>query len=91
MRLLIRDFLTPARRQAFARTLADIDAPTLIAWGRHDGLLPLRNAYRGVEALPGAQLVIFDDSAHVPMLEQPEAFNQRVAAFLSNDGRPGPG
>ncbi len=81
-RLLVADFLLPGQRRDFARKLSSIAAPTLIVWGRHDGLLPIRNAYAGIENMPGAQLKIFENSAHSPMLEEPETFNRVVLEFL---------
>jgi pimeloyl-ACP methyl ester carboxylesterase len=81
-RLLLTDFLLPGRRASFARQLSAINRPTLIAWGRHDGLLPVSNAFAGVKQIPHAHLRIFENSAHAPMMEEPEAFNAAVQEFL---------
>jgi len=81
-RLLLEDFLSPARRRQFNQRLQDIDVPTLIAWGLHDGLLPVRNAEAGQQNLPHARLEVFTRSAHSPMLEEPDRFAEVVAAFL---------
>jgi pimeloyl-ACP methyl ester carboxylesterase len=72
--------------------LPEIAVPTLIVYGRYDGLIP--NPYlhpgtpravfeAGAEAIPGAQLVEIDDAGHLLQVEQPEAFVDAVAAFLS--------
>lgn len=81
-RLLLADFLWYRQRAAFVERLACIKAPTLVAWGRHDGILALENAREGIARIPGASLEIFEDSAHEPMLEQPEAFIQILQKFL---------
>jgi len=54
-----------------------IAAPTLIVWGRHDPVIPLRTGRRIARTIPGAQLVMID-SGHVPYTTDP----QGVAAAL---------
>lgn len=82
MRLLLTDFLLPGKLSLFNRQLDAITQPTLIAWGRHDALLPVANALAGARRMPNARLRIFENSAHAPMLEEPEAFNSAVLEFL---------
>jgi pimeloyl-ACP methyl ester carboxylesterase len=82
VRLLLEDFISPSRRREFNQRLGSIDVPTLIAWGLHDGLLPVRNAEAGQQNLPHARLEVFTQSAHSPMLEEPERFAEVVATFL---------
>ena len=56
-----------------------IDIPTLIIWGRHDQLISVDNAQVFQRDIRGSQLVIFEDSGHVPMEESPtETFNAMV-------------
>lgn len=66
--------------------LADITIPSLVLWGRHDGILPVELAYTTLEALgtPDADksLHIFEESAHSPMLEEPEDFADVVSGFI---------
>ena len=63
------------------RRLARIDAPTLLAWGAHDRLVPLVCAEAWRKAIPGATLRVFDGSGHVPHLEEPEAVADAVVEF----------
>src|SRR5215472_3799428 len=51
--------------------LEEVRVPVLITSGRHDEATPAiaRIAYRGI---PGARWTIFDQSAHMPHLEEPE-------------------
>jgi pimeloyl-ACP methyl ester carboxylesterase len=84
LRVLLVDFLLPRRRRGFAQRLANISAPTMIVWGRHDGLLPVRDAFAGIKHMPASRLCIFEHSAHLPFLEEAESFNTILRAFLDN-------
>lgn len=67
------------------RLAAGIAAPTLIFWGAKDWLLPV-TAARGLrQTIPGARLLIYRQSGHCPMVDQPERWNRDVEAFL--DGK----
>jgi len=37
-------------------------------------------------AIPGSELVVIPSAAHLSNLEQPDAFNQALAAFLDKVG-----
>jgi pimeloyl-ACP methyl ester carboxylesterase len=60
---------------------AAIRVPTLIVWGRHDPVLPLRDAEAARRALPRARSVVLD-TGHVPFAEDPEGFLGAVLPFL---------
>jgi len=62
--------------------LAQFRARSLVLWGRNDPLLLVSLAERMAHAIPGAELVIFEDAAHSSMLEQPSRFNTVVQRFL---------
>jgi proline-specific peptidase len=61
--------------------LADVAVPTLITAGRHDSLL-LELCERWRALLPDGRLRVFDDSSHMPYIEEPEAYVDAVARFL---------
>ena len=64
------------------RRLARIAAPTLLCWGAHDRLAPLNPCGQTwTKEIPGATLRVFDDSGHVPHLEEPEAVARTVLDF----------
>jgi len=63
------------------RRLARITTPTLLAWGAHDRLAPLVCAEAWRKEIPGAVLRVFEDSGHVPHLEEPEAVAAAVGEF----------
>ena len=65
--------------------LPKISCPTLIVWGAHDTLVPVKDATRMQELIPGARRVVFERTGHVAMLERPERFNRLLREFLDED------
>ena len=64
--------------------LSAIKQPTLIIWGRADGLTPLAEyGDRFKREITGAELVVFEKSGHVPMVEQAAEFNDALLKFLA--------
>jgi len=51
-------------------------------WGRQDRLVPLRRSHTLLRRIPHARLHVLERCGHLPMLEQPAAFNRVVAEFL---------
>jgi proline iminopeptidase len=68
--------------------MAAIRTPTLITWGRHDGILPVAQAQEAFEALgtdpTSKSVVVFEDSAHEPMTEEPAAWVEAVTTFVDH-------
>ena len=64
-----------------------IKRPTLIIWGRQDGLLPLANGERFNKDIVGSKLIVIDQCAHVPNLEKPGEFNAAVLKFLGENSQ----
>jgi L-proline amide hydrolase len=61
--------------------LPEISAPTLLVSGRHDEATP--HIVEQIHSrVPGAQWRIFEESSHMPHVEEPEAFLETVEAFL---------
>jgi pimeloyl-ACP methyl ester carboxylesterase len=60
-----------------------IACPTLVVWGTKDRLITVRDAARFAEAIPGARKVIYEDTGHMAMLEQPASFNALLRDFIS--------
>jgi pimeloyl-ACP methyl ester carboxylesterase len=58
-----------------------IVAPTLLAWGMRDVVLPPSTARQTLSALPGAVLHAFD-TGHVVFASDPEGFVRTVRPFL---------
>jgi proline-specific peptidase len=61
--------------------LGEIRVPALVACGRDDEATPdmAETIHRGI---PGAELVIFEKSAHFPHIEETERFLEVLAEFL---------
>lgn len=62
--------------------LGEIKKPTLIIWGKQDGLIKLADGEQFKREIAGAELVVFDQCGHVPMVEKAADFNKTVLAFL---------
>lgn len=61
--------------------LSRITVPTLILVGRHDEQTPKCAALMKAE-LPEAELVLFENSSHMPFYEEPQAFDAAILPFL---------
>ncbi len=62
--------------------LGAVKHPTLIIWGREDGLTPLALGQRLNKEISGSQLFIIEKCGHVPQLEKPAEFNAGLLKFL---------
>jgi proline iminopeptidase len=62
-----------------------ISAPTLVLHGAHDAI-PLASSQLIASALPHAELVVLDESAHVPYVEGQAAFFAAIREFLQRTG-----
>jgi 3-oxoadipate enol-lactonase len=62
--------------------LPHIKAPTLVIVGEEDAATPPAMAERLAASIPGAELVVIKGAAHLPNIEQPEAFNAAIGDFL---------
>ncbi len=76
---------------AFARLLRDdarpllrtLRMPVLLLWGENDPLVPVPYAEQMRELIPQARLVVLHHAGHVPMWENPTAFNGALLAFVN--------
>ncbi len=57
--------------------------PTLIIHGRFDANIIIDSAEEIRDTIPGSQLVIFENSGHLPFYEEKEKFVKTVESFLS--------
>lgn len=62
--------------------LHKVKAPTLLTWGRDDRVSPLDMALIPMRTIPRAELHVFPNCGHWAMIEQKEAFESAVRAFL---------
>jgi proline iminopeptidase len=82
----------PAVGEAVAKATADLDlAPkladfkcqTLVINGRYDMNVALLTAWQLAHAIPGARLVIFEQSGHLPSYEEPQKYVEVLEDFLN--------
>jgi proline iminopeptidase len=66
--------------------LGIITVPTLLTCGRHDLADPEAVA-ADQRAIPASEIAIFEDSAHMPHLEQERAYLKALRDFLARSGR----
>jgi pimeloyl-ACP methyl ester carboxylesterase len=64
------------------RRLGRISSPTLLCWGAHDRLAPLKPCGEAwAQEILGSRLRVFEESGHVPHLEEPEAVAEAIGEF----------
>jgi pimeloyl-ACP methyl ester carboxylesterase len=59
-----------------------IRVPTLILWGAQDHLVPVEAAHAYARAIPGARLIIYPATGHLPQEELPDQSAADARAFL---------
>ncbi len=62
--------------------LKNIKKPTLIMHGTKDILIPIQNGKILAEFIRGAKLILFNNSAHVPYVEERDKFIESLIEFL---------
>ncbi|HEU4415380.1 MAG TPA: alpha/beta hydrolase [Candidatus Angelobacter sp.] len=82
----------PAVSEAVARQTATLDLtqkitqfqfPVLVITGRFDMNVAPLTAWRLAHAIPGAKIVFFEESGHLPAYEEPEKYIQVLQDFLN--------
>ena len=70
----------------FRDRLPEVKVPTLIVWGEHDSIIPVRDADEFERLIEDSRKVVMKDTGHIPMAERPEAFNDVLVEFLAETG-----
>jgi proline iminopeptidase len=82
----------PAIGEAVAKATADLDLtsklggfkfPTLVINGRYDMNVAPLTAWRLAHAIPGAKVVFFEQSGHLPSYEEPDKYIEVLENFLN--------
>lgn len=72
--------------KSYSDGLNNVTIPTLIMWGRHDGILPVELAQDAYEAMgtdsQQKHIFIFENSAHSPNREEPDLFISEFKKFI---------
>jgi 3-oxoadipate enol-lactonase len=64
-------------------TLARVNVPALVICGAEDAITPVADSEAMARTIPGAKLEVIPQAGHMSNLEQPQAFNRALQAFLS--------
>ena len=67
------------------RWLHRIDRPTQLLWGAEDRIVTPAYGENWRRAIPGARIEVIPAAGHFPHWEQPEAFVERLAAFVDGN------
>ena len=70
------------RRPDSTADLAGVGIPTLVVVGEEDTVAPPEVAEEMRDRLPDARLAVIPQAGHLSNLEDPEAFNAELTAFL---------
>jgi pimeloyl-ACP methyl ester carboxylesterase len=64
------------------RRLHRIQVPTLVVWGKNDGIVTPDYGKAYSKLIPGAKFATVAKAGHYPHLEQPEAFMKAISGFV---------
>lgn len=78
-------FLWPLPDKGLKNRLRRIKAPTLVIWGKQDGLIPVEYAQEFQSKIPNVQLEIVDQASHTVQLEQLATCLGLTLEFLQAD------
>lgn len=74
----------PKQFTDYGPRLGEINASTLVVWGRDDRFVPVDTGLRLIAGMPNAQLHIFSRCGHWVQWEHADAFNRLVLDFLQH-------
>ena len=74
--------LAACRGHDVSQRVHQIQAPTLVIHGDVDPLVWLKNGLHLAETIPGATLIVYPITGHIPEVERAEEFNRDILAFL---------
>ncbi|BAW21146.1 TPA: alpha/beta fold hydrolase [Pseudomonas aeruginosa] len=74
----------PAQFSDVGHRLGEINAETLIVWGRNDRFVPVDTGYRLNAGILNSQLHVFNKCGHWAQWEHAECFNRLVLDFLTH-------
>jgi pimeloyl-ACP methyl ester carboxylesterase len=77
-------FRQPRYDPAMVARINEIKTPTLVLWGREDGLIPVAVANVFAKSIAQSKLVIYDHCGHIPMEELPDRSAADVRTFVES-------
>lgn len=76
-------FVWPIADRGFRNRIHRVAAPTLIIWGKADGIIAPAYAQEFAKPIAVAQVELIDKAGHLPHLENSEAVGRTVRDFLA--------
>ena len=76
-------FVWPIADRGFKNWIHRVAAPTLIIWGKADGIIEPAYAQEFAKRIAGARVELIDKAGHLPHLENSEAVGRTVRDFLA--------
>ena len=71
-----------AERRDHLAALGSVTVPSLVIVGDADHFTPISVARQIAEALPDGELAVIEKTGHMPNLEEPAIFNDRLGSYL---------
>lgn len=75
-------FVWPIPDRGLKKRIHRVAAPSLIVWGKADGIIAPDYAKEFASRITGARVELIDGAGHLPHLEQPESAARAVTGFL---------
>ena len=76
-------FVWPIPDKGLKKRIHRISAPTLIVWGKQDGIVPPVYAQEFADRIAGSRVELIDAAAHLPQVEQMDKVAKIVGEFLA--------
>ena len=83
-RQVLIDRARSPRSKSRLAEMSTIQQPTLVLWGREDGVIPVGHADKFMADLPNAHRIIYDQTGHLPMDERGAQSARDVKKFLQS-------
>lgn len=77
----VRQSIPPNADELIAK-VKNITVPTLILWGREDGIIPLKVGELLHQAIPNSIFEVIEHCGHIPQEEKPDETIERISKFL---------
>lgn len=81
--VFVRQIKAMQRRRDQQAALRKIKAPVMVVCGEHDTLFPIKRQAFLAELIPEARLEVISGAGHVPVLENPDAMNDAIRAWMA--------
>lgn len=79
--------IIPKDHSQLVTRFGSIKVPTLIIWGKEDGIIPVSHADKFQAAIPHSKLVKMDKTGHVPHEERPTEVFHHIDQFVTSLSR----